>query len=729
MNSFLNQFPYSDFHEMNLDWIIRQVKALTLEMHGFEAANKVKYEGVWNITKQYEASSIVLDQTTGYMMISLQAVPSGISINNAEYWMLVAPFKVDSSFSESSYNAIANKRVTDKFNEVDDDLASLHNTDASLSSRIDAADNNINVEAQTRAAADQAMNTTLTQTVNGLVNETQARTTADDELSARITAIASLSEGSTTGDAELMDIRVGANGTTYASAGDAVRGQVEILTDNIDDKTSVLYKMNSKVADIEKKLDINGDIILDFVFGQFNASGYNNAGDNRLITVSKPFAPGVYSIDVPSGLVFNVFKYNSDASGEQIYAFRSTALSDVYFEDPFVITIRHETSWNTSHFEWTDVTSLRNNITFEEDTSAVDLIHGADMKVLKEFYLLDDNYTPYGITCTSTKYRMALYDGDGNLCINGYDVEPSLYSDMVQKFVDPATGNIVAYYILHYKGTDYAISSNSWSFTDNTADLDKNPVIKEYLNRKENLVFIGDSIFGYYYKNILEALVGSLSDKKVYNCGFGGCRMSWTEPDGSDDYDVYTFPSIVDAIVADDYSAQAANIALNSAFPFRYAALSNIDWSKPTTIFINYCNNDITGNVPIGDNWNSDDTLSDFNKQTFLGAFNYGIQKLLTEYPHIKVIQFTSAYRQMGPTYDAPYKFRNTLDLSPMDYNEAIKVNAERIGISVYDLFRNAGRNFFNGEDVYLYDHSHYNEYGYKMFAKILNALDKSDKD
>lgn len=62
-----------------------------------------------------------------------------------------------------------------------------------------------------------------------------------DVLDARVDNIVALPEGSTQGDAELIDIRVGANGVTYPSAGDAVRGQVEDLQDEIDDLNEVNF--------------------------------------------------------------------------------------------------------------------------------------------------------------------------------------------------------------------------------------------------------------------------------------------------------------------------------------------------------------------------------------------------------------------------------------------------------------------------------------------------------
>lgn len=265
-NPFINQFPYMDSHEMNLDWIIKTVKSLFVEMKEYEAVNHVEYKGFWNITSQYPKWSIVYNESTGDMMISIQIVPKGIEISNTNYWIPVAPFKIDKNFNASSYNAIANKTVTDRFNSLDGsiqnintDLAALHTTDESLLNtinqnnsavnlRIDSTNAALTTEAEARAAADDVLDTAITNNASAIASESNARQVADAALSSRIDNIASLPEGSTTADAELMDIRIAGNGETYETAGEAVRGQF----DQITDKMTFIQSPNKWNPDLQK---------------------------------------------------------------------------------------------------------------------------------------------------------------------------------------------------------------------------------------------------------------------------------------------------------------------------------------------------------------------------------------------------------------------------------------------------------------------------------------------
>ena len=62
---------------------------------------------------------------------------------------------------------------------------------------------------------------------------------------ARINSLTTLGEGSTTGDAELQDIRVGADGTVYSSAGNAVRAQVDDINKQLYGKVAIEFEQGS----------------------------------------------------------------------------------------------------------------------------------------------------------------------------------------------------------------------------------------------------------------------------------------------------------------------------------------------------------------------------------------------------------------------------------------------------------------------------------------------------
>ena len=84
-----DQFPYTNFHELNLDWIITQIKHLLDEQTELKSLLKLYtpyFAGDYDTGKTYPPLSVV--QYNGNYYISKKEVPVGVTPDSQEYWML-----------------------------------------------------------------------------------------------------------------------------------------------------------------------------------------------------------------------------------------------------------------------------------------------------------------------------------------------------------------------------------------------------------------------------------------------------------------------------------------------------------------------------------------------------------------------------------------------------------------------------------------------------------------
>lgn len=84
-------------------------------------------------------------------------------------------------------------------------------------------------------------------------NRLDAEENATAVLEGRMDEFSTLTDGSTTGDAELADIRVGADGTTYSNAGNAVRGQISSVKQDFTKHSNIITN-NLMGVDVQQNL-------------------------------------------------------------------------------------------------------------------------------------------------------------------------------------------------------------------------------------------------------------------------------------------------------------------------------------------------------------------------------------------------------------------------------------------------------------------------------------------
>ncbi|MCQ2053445.1 MAG: hypothetical protein MJZ03_05905, partial [archaeon] len=91
-------------------------------------------------------------------------------------------------------------------------------------------------------------------TVSDLSERVSTNETGLAAANTRIDNIVAIPPGSTEGNTELIDIRTGADGKNYATAGDAVRGQVTDLKIDLNNQTVKVDRVDSEAKDLNERV-------------------------------------------------------------------------------------------------------------------------------------------------------------------------------------------------------------------------------------------------------------------------------------------------------------------------------------------------------------------------------------------------------------------------------------------------------------------------------------------
>ena len=319
---FLNGYPYTDFHEMNLDFLLQSMDALKKAFKDFTASNSLIFAEPLqhDLTESYAKNTIVLDPD-GNAYISLQEVPEGIQLSNADYWLMV--------FNFEDYTEKANKNFTvNYFRDTTrapyalsvGDWVVLNDVLYTVTQAIAADELFVVGTNLTHFTVEQFLKdftTSIVQTVNQYKNDIDASELAykndiDASEAAFVSGLQAQFEqviAGVTVDSEVINARVGVNGENYANLGVAIRTQLTNEAASSDDDIVGLISQYTDEDQVSSYGSNSGSAVS--VYGIWGFHFY--LATDKAIGFTPRFSDG--SNDVTNG-TYELVKVSVDGNGD-----------------------------------------------------------------------------------------------------------------------------------------------------------------------------------------------------------------------------------------------------------------------------------------------------------------------------------------------------------------------------------------------------------------------------
>lgn len=249
--------------------------------------------------------------------------------------------------------------------------------------------------------------------------------------------------------------------------------------------------------------------------------------------------------------------------------------------------------------------------------------------------------------------------------------------------------------------SDFKVGKNNLNF---------NPSSSLLSGRK--VVVFGDSIIGMTRdQTSVPAYAAAYTGAKVYNVGFGGCRMSVHPSSG---YAAFSMWALAEAVATGTWTTQDAQASSGQDyFAGQLSTLKGIDFNSVDVVVIHYGTNDFAANVTI------DDATDDAKTTTVCGALRYSIRKLLTAYPELKIYISLPLYRMWDSVGAETYT--NSLGKKLSEYNAAIETVAAEFNLPVIDGYGRLGINALN-DSAYSTDGTHLSDHGRRAFGELIGG-------